>query len=313
MSAITTSILSSVKPGDHLIFPRSVYGGTHEFLANFGKRYQFQVSFVDPTNIENFAEAVRPNTRLIWAETPCNPTMRLTDLESLGELNLDIQKKQPCDLLVDSTFASPFHQLPLSFPGVTASLHSATKYLGGHSDVVAGTVSSRDADWIARFGANLKLLGCTLAPHDAFLLGRGLKTLSVRMERHSKNALAVAEFLEKHPKVTSVAFPGLQSHPDHALALRQMRNGFGGMLSFEVEGDVGSAAKFVESLEVINLAVSLGSVESLIEHPASMTHAMVPREVRLAGGITDSLVRLSVGIEDAQDLIKDLDQALSEL
>lgn len=312
MAATTTSILSSMEPGDHLICPQSVYGGTHEFISNFGKRYNFKVSFVDSTDVENYARAIQPNTRLLWAETPCNPTMRLTDLKKLGELNLELQKKQPCDLIVDSTFASPYHQQPLSFPGVTAALHSATKYLGGHSDIVAGTVSSRDPEWTAKFGSSVKLLGCNLSPHDSFLLGRGIKSLSVRMERHQKNAMVIAEFLEKHPKIATVAYPGLANHPDHELARQQMRNGFGGMISFEVKGDVESTTRFVESLEIVSLAVSLGSVESLIEHPASMTHPMLPREVRLAGGITDGLVRFSVGIEDAQDLMNDLDQALSK-
>ena len=309
MNAITTLMMTLLVSGDHVVAPRAIYAGTYEWLAVFGPRMNISVTWVDATDVAAYRAAVQPNTRLLYAESPSNPTMRLTDLEALGALSLSLEGQTAC--VVDSTFATPYHCNPLSFAGVDAVVHSATKYMGGHSDLTAGTVSANDPQLLQNLGKASRLFGGPLAAMDSFLLQRGLKTLDVRMERHARNALHVATFLESHPAVLACHYPGLQSHPDHALAKCQFRqgSGFGGMLSFDV-GSVEAGKKVVEAVQLANLAVSLGAVETLIEHPASMTHACIPREQRLAAGITDGLIRLSVGLEAPVDLLADLDQAL---
>jgi cystathionine beta-lyase/cystathionine gamma-synthase len=249
---------------------------------------------------------MRPNTRLLYIETPSNPLMAVTDIAAVAAL----AKAGGALCFVDSTFATPYHSRPLAYEGVSLVLHSATKYLGGHSDLLAGAAASNDARVLEQVGMALRLFGCALSAFDAYLLIRGLKTLDVRMERHAGNALAIARFLSGHPRVSAVYYPGLPSHPDAALAATQMSRGFGGMLSFDVRGGVEAGRRVVESVRIINLAVSLGGVESLIEHAATMTHVYVPREQREASGITDGLIRLSVGLEDVRDLIADLEQAL---
>lgn len=307
MAAITSALMAEVGAGDHIVVPTALYGGTFEFLDVFGKKFNLEVSAVEGSDIEAWRGALRPNTKVIYAESPANPTMRLTDLEALGRLS---KEHGGTRVFVDGTFATPYHQRLLEVDGVDVSIHSATKYLGGHSDLTAGLVSSNDADFLERLGKAQKLFGAVLPAMDSYLLARGMKSFDARMERHNRNALALARWLEAEKDgdgvVTAVYYPGLTSHPDHELAKRSFERGFGGMLSFEVRGGVEGGAAFVESLELVHLAVSLGSTESLIEHPASMTHAMVPRAQRLAAGISDSLIRLSVGLEAERDLREDL-------
>eukprot|EP01116_Phalansterium_solitarium_P003624 TRINITY_DN1443_c0_g1_i1.p1 TRINITY_DN1443_c0_g1~~TRINITY_DN1443_c0_g1_i1.p1 ORF type:complete len:403 (-),score=139.45 TRINITY_DN1443_c0_g1_i1:105-1313(-) len=304
MAAITAALMSFVKAGDHIVAPAAVYGGTHELLRTFLCDFGVEVSFVDATEPANYDAAVRPNTKMLYGETPANPNMAVLDLDAFAA----IAKKHSLVSVVDSTFASPFNQQPLRH-GVDIVVHSATKYLGGHSDLLAGCIVCAQPAHYKVIMQTVKLFGATLSAFDSFLLARGIKTLDVRMRRHNKNALKVAQALERNPKVARVFYPGLQSHPQHELAKRQMR-GFGGMLAFEVVGGMEAARKLIESTKLVTLAVSLGGVESLVEHAASMTHTMVPREQRLASGITDGLIRLSVGIEGVQDLIADLEQAL---
>ena len=315
MNAITSTLMTLLRSGDHVVAPKAVYGGTFEWLAIWGPRLGIDVTFVDATDVGAYAAALRPTTALLYAETPANPTMRLTDLQALGALSASTGGATKC--VVDGTFATPYHVNPLAYAGVDAVIHAATKYMGGHSDLTAGTVSSHDAAFMQQLGKAAKLFGGPLPAFDSYLLVRGLRTLDVRMERHARNAARVAAFLEGHAAVEAVYYPGLPSHPDHALAKRQFRNGFGGMLSFVVRAAAGggdaavAGQRVVEGVRLVNLAVSLGGVESLVEHPASMTHTMMPAAERRAAGIEDGLVRLSVGLEDPADLIEDLDQALS--
>ena len=309
MNAITTCFMTELKSGDHVIAPQATYGGTFEWLSTWGPRLNIEVTFVDATEISNYEEAMRSNTRLLYAESPSNPTMRLIDLQKLGALNISTGGRTI--MMVDSTFATPYHVNALSFEGVDVVIHSATKYLGGHSDLTAGTVTSNNIEFLQRLGKASKLFGGPLPAMDSYLLIRGIKTLDVRMERHARNAMKVAEFLEGHPDVVACHYPGLKSHLDHELATRQFRagSGYGGMLSFDV-GSLARGKYVVENVKLVNLAVSLGAVESLIEHPASMTHAMVPTEMRMLAGITDGLIRLSVGLESVEDLIDDIKKAL---
>ena len=305
MSAIIIALFATLSSGDHMVLPQAVYGGTHEYLSTYAKKLGIEVSFVDATNPMSYERAIRPNTKVFYTESPTNPTLRLTDIGAVAKL----AKKQQLVTITDSTFGSPWNQNPISL-GADIIVHSATKYLGGHSDIIAGTLITATfelykACWNAR-----RLLGNVLSPFDSFLLQRGIKTLDVRMQRHNENAMKIAKFLEQHPKVSRVFYPGLESHPDHELAKRQMKRGFGGMLSFELKNGLNAGIKLVETVKVINLAVSLGGAESLIEHPASMTHTMIPKIEREKAGITDGLIRFSVGIEDADDLIADLTQAL---
>ena len=308
MAAISTALFAHLQAGDHVVAPEPVYGGTHEVFKSVLPSYGIEVSWVDGTSVEAYREAIKDNTKVIYAETPANPTMCLCDLQGLG----DLSKQFGVISMVDSTFASPCVQTPLDF-GVNIVIHSATKYLGGHSDLVAGCISVDNASSAAKVFQTLKLFGGCPSAYDAFLLIRGMKTLDVRMARHNANAMAIAAHLQQHDQVLQVHYPGLEGHPQHELAKRQMKHGFGGMIAFEVKGGVQAGVTVLENLKLINLAVSLGGVESLIEHAASMTHCMVPRKQRLQSGITDGLLRLSVGLEDVRDLIADLDQALTFL
>ncbi len=307
MAAISTSLFSLLKSGDHLVAATNIYGGTYEVVTKVLPQYGIEVTLVDGTKPEEFERAIRPTTRVIYAETPANPTMSISDLATIAELG----RLNGIVTMVDSTFASPYNQNPIQF-GFNMVLHSATKYLGGHSDIISGSITVDGEELEKKVFQTLKLFGGTMSPFDAFLLIRGIKTLAVRMERHNQNALAIAQFLESHPKVSRVYYPGLESHPQHELVKRQMR-GFGGMIAFEVEGGMNAAKKLIENVKIITLAVSLGGVESLIEHAASMTHTMVPKEERERAGITDGLIRLSVGIESAEDLIQDLKQVLATI
>eukprot|EP01007_Sphenomonas_quadrangularis_P001071 NODE_195_length_1841_cov_114.673549_g146_i0.p1 GENE.NODE_195_length_1841_cov_114.673549_g146_i0~~NODE_195_length_1841_cov_114.673549_g146_i0.p1 ORF type:complete len:574 (-),score=182.68 NODE_195_length_1841_cov_114.673549_g146_i0:118-1815(-) len=306
MSAICTTLLSLLQSGDHIVAQSPVYGGTHEVLTDVLTRLGIESTFVDNT-IESFRKAKRPNTKLFYGESPTNPTMSLLDMVAFGKLG----KELGVTTVVDATFATPLNVQGLKC-GVDVIVHSGTKYLGGHSDIVIGAVVTNSQKVSDQLAHTQKILGSVPSPFDAFLLARGLKTLPVRMERINATALQVALFLEGHPAVSRVHYPGLKSHPAHDLATRQMA-GYGGMISFEVAGGLEAGRIILESVRLIHLAVSLGGVESLIEHPALMTHTMVPKEQRQQWGITDDLIRLSIGLESARDIIRDLKQALAKV
>ena len=306
--AATSTILELLDSGDHVIASDDLYGGTYRLMEDVRKRTSsLDFSFVDFSKTSNILDAIRPNTKMLWLETPSNPLLKITDLDAVSSVvdNRDIIK------VCDNTFSSPRIQQPLDF-GFDIVMHSATKYIGGHSDVVAGlAVTSKErGDLSDRLAYLINASGGMTGPFDSFMLLRSLKTLSIRMEKHSENAQLVAEFLENHPLVSKIIYPGLESHPEHNIAKKQMRL-YGGMVTFVVSGGLSQAKKVLENLEVFTLAESLGGAESLAEHPAIMTHASIPKETREALGIDDGLIRLSVGIETAEDLINDLKNALS--
>jgi methionine-gamma-lyase len=305
MAAINTTVLSSVNKGDHVVTTNSLYGGTAKLFFDILPKFGVKFDFVDLSKPQNVEGAIKENTKIIYVETPSNPTMKLTDIEAVSS----IAKEHGIISIVDNTFMSPYFQQPLKL-GADVSIHSLTKYLSGHSDVIGGAIITSKAI-IGLIDPVLKTTGATLGTFDAWLTLRGIKTLAVRLDRHNKNAFKIAKFLETHHKVKKVHYPGLQSHPQHELAKKQM-TGFGGVLSFELNGGLEAGRKLMNSVRLCTLAVSLGAVETLIEHPASMTHVIVPKEERLKMGITDSLVRLALGIEDADDIISDLDQALEK-
>lgn len=307
MAAISTALLTLLKQGDHIVAGDTLYGCTHGFIHEMLPQYGIEVTMVDTSHLENIEKAMKSNTKVVYVETPVNPTMTLVDLKGAAK----IAHKHGARLIVDNTFMSPYLQRPIEL-GADVVVHSATKYIGGHGDVVAGIIiSSKELIDLMRIPYQ-KDLGGILSPFDAWLLLRGLKTLGIRMDRHCENAQKVAEYLEKHPLIDAVHYPGLPSHPQHELAKKQM-DGFGGMMSFELKGGLEAGKVLMNSVKMITLAVSLGCVDSLIQHPASMTHSPVPREERLKAGITDGQVRLSVGIEDIEDIIADLEQALKEV
>lgn len=305
MAAIGT-ILELLQPGDHIIAIDDVYGGTYRILERVRKRSAgLEVSFVDLCDLEKLKAAIRPNTRMLWVETPTNPMLKIVDLKALAEIG----KKHNLITVADNTFATPLLQRPLEL-GFDIVMHSATKYINGHSDMVGGIVVVGDNPQLAEQLAFLQnAIGSIAGPFDSFLAMRGVKTLSVRMERHCKNARELAAWLEKHPKVAHVIYPGLPSHPQHELAKKQMAD-FGGMMSVELKCDLNETVKVLERCKLFALAESLGGVESLIEHPAIMTHASIPKEQREQLGIKDGLIRISVGIEAIEDLKQDLVQAL---
>ncbi len=303
MAAID-AVLSLLVAGDHVVCGENVYGGTHRLMEQLRSRMGLSFSFVDTRDARDVEKAIRPATRLLFIETPTNPMMRLADLAALGALAASKQLL----LAVDNTFATPVFQRPFQF-GADLVVHSTTKYLNGHSDMVGGMVVARRDDLAEKLAFLQKAVGAVPGPFDCWLVLRGTKTLTLRMQRHDQNGRRIAEWLAQDKRVHSVNYPGLPSHPQHELACRQM-SGFGGMLSFET-GSLERARRIVERTRVFALAESLGGVESLIGHPATMTHAAVPKAMREAMGLTDGLVRLSVGIEDADDLIRDLDQALA--
>jgi len=305
--AATSTILELLDSGDHIIASDDLYGGTYRLMEDVRKRTSsLEFSFVDFSKTSNILEAIRPNTKMLWLETPSNPLLKITDLEAVSS---SIKEKNIIKVC-DNTFSSPRIQQPLDL-GFDIVMHSATKYIGGHSDVVAGlAVTSKERnDLSERLAYLINASGGMAGPFDSFLLLRSLKTLSIRMEKHSENAQLVAEFLENHPLVSKTIYPGLRSHPEHEIAKKQM-NLFGGMVTFVVSGGLPHAKKLLESLKVFTLAESLGGAESLAEHPAIMTHASIPKETREALGIDDGLIRLSVGIETAEDLINDLKNAI---
>ncbi|CCM12057.1 cystathionine gamma-synthase [Helicobacter heilmannii] len=295
--------LALFQSGDHVLLGDDVYGGTFRLFNQVMSKTGLTYTLIDSSDPAQIKAAIKPNTKALYLETPSNPLLKITDLQKCAAL----AKKHKLITIVDNTFATPYLQNPLNL-GADIVVHSATKYLGGHSDVVAGLVTTNDPKLAQEIGFLQNAIGGVLGPQDSWLIQRGIKTLAVRMQAHEKNAISVAKFLQAHPKVQEVHYPGLASHPHHALAKTQMR-GFGGMLSFTLK-DESKAVAFIEGLKVFALAESLGGVESLVSVPALMTHACIPKEQRLKAGVTDGLVRLSVGIEDIGDLIEDLEQAL---
>jgi methionine-gamma-lyase len=307
MSAISTAILACARSGGHVVASDTLYGGTTALFTKILPHYGIEVTFVDATDLDKLEKAIKANTTIVYIETPANPTMKLIDIAACAA----ISHRHGCCLMVDNTFMTPYLQQPLAL-GADIVLHSATKYICGHGDVVAGVIVG-PRDLLQKIKSPfLDDLGSTSSPFDAWLLTRGLKTLGLRMERHCQNAAVVAAFLEKHSCVDKVYYPGLASFPQYQMAKKQMR-GFGGMLSFELKGGVEAGVILMDSVKMIELAVSLGSVDSMIQHPASMTHACVAKAERLAAGITDGLVRLSVGVEEVADIIADLEQALGKI
>lgn len=304
--AAIDAVLKLLEPGDEVISTGDLYGGSYRLFKKMYEKYGIVFRFVDMGNVENIAEVINGKTKMIWVETPTNPMMNIIDIEAVSK----IAKKHKALFAVDNTFATPYLQQPLEF-GADIVMHSATKYLGGHSDVVVGALVVNDKDLADQLYFIQKASGGICGPMDAFLTLRGIKTLHVRMQRHCENGAAIAEYLAKHPKVEKVYWPGFESHPNHEVAKKQM-SGFGGMISFVPKGgSYKDAVKIVEQLKIFTLAESLGGVESLAGHPASMSHAGIPKEEREKSGIVDALIRLSVGIEDAEDLIADLEQALN--
>jgi cystathionine gamma-lyase len=310
--AATAAVLNALSAGDHAVVTDDLYGGTYRLFSHVLARYGLEFTYVDMTDLDAVTAAIKPNTKMLWVETPTNPMLKLVDILAIANLRDSFHgfagMHRPI-LAVDNTFATPYFQQPLSL-GADIVVHSTTKYIGGHSDVVGGIAITNDPSLydVLRFHQNS--VGGIPGPHDAWLTMRGAKTLAIRMREHAHNAQQIAEFLEGHPEVARVYYPGLISHPQHELARRQM-SGFGGMVSFVLEGPPERGLDFAARLKYFSLAESLGGVESLICHPARMTHGSIPREDRDRRGITDGLLRLSVGIEDAEDLIADLEQALA--
>jgi len=305
--AASDCVMHLFEAGDHIVVSDDVYGGTFRIFDKVFKRQGLTFEFVDLTDLGKLEAAITPKTRAIWTETPTNPMLKLIDLEKVAEIG----KKRGVITIADNTFMTPYFQRPLDL-GIQVVVHSTTKYLNGHSDVVGGFIGTRDAELAQRLAFLQNAVGGVPGPMDCFLVMRGVKTLGVRMERHAQNAAKVVEFLSKHPKVEKVTWPGLPEHPQHALAKRQMK-GFGGMCTFVVRGGLPAAKSFLKAVKIFACAESLGGVESLIEHPAIMTHASVPKETREKLGIADGFIRLSVGIEDSRDLIADLQQALERV
>lgn len=306
LSAIT-NVLMLLKSGDQVISIDDVYGGTRRLFQQVFEKFGLEFSFVDFANGEEVRKHIKKNTKLIWLESPTNPLMKIVDIVSVCKL----AKSKKIITVVDNTFASPYFQKPLTL-GADIVVHSMTKYIGGHSDLVGGCAVLKDKKNATKIKFLQNAVGAILSPFDSFQALKGVKTLTIRMEQHEKNAQIIVDFLSKHKKIKRIYYPGLATHPGHKIAEKQM-SGFGGMISFELQGDYKKAIKFLESLKIIMIAESLGAVESLIEHPASMTHASVPKEEHGKIGLSDTLIRLSVGLEDTEDLIGDLKQALKRI
>jgi cystathionine gamma-lyase len=297
-------LMHLLEVGDHVVVSDDVYGGTFRIFDKVFKRHGLSFSFVDLSKPESFEAAITPKTKMVWLESPTNPMLKLIDLARVAET----ARKRGILSVCDNTFMTPYFQRPLDL-GFDVVTHSTTKYINGHSDVVGGFVCTNHDELAQKMYFLQNAVGGVPGPMDSFLVLRGVKTLGVRMERHAQNSMKIAQWLISHPKVRKVTYPGLETHPQHALARKQMK-GFGGMMIFDIKGGLESARRFLKTVKIFACAESLGGVESLIEHPAIMTHASVPKETREMLGISDGLIRLSVGIEDAQDLIEDLDQAL---
>ena len=304
----TDAVIKLLNPGDEVITSNDLYGGSYRMFKKVYERFGIKFHFIDLTQPENIKACVNPNTKLFWLETPSNPLMRIIDIKACVE----IAKKNKIPVAVDNTFASPYLQNPLDL-GADIVMHSVTKYLSGHSDVIMGALVVNDEKLYQELAFIANSCGAVPGPQDSFLVLRGIKTLHLRMERHCFNGRKIAEHLASHPKVGKVYWPGFTDHPNHAVAKKQMKD-FGGMLSFTLKNDsLENATKLMENVQLFSLAESLGGVESLINHPASMTHASIPKEERIKNGLSDSLIRLSIGVEDVEDLVTDLDQALDRL
>ncbi len=302
------AVIKLLKSGDHLIAGNDLYGGTYRIFEQVFRQFGLSFDFVDMAKKENLSQAMRPNTRMVWIETPTNPLLGIVDIESVTS----IAREAGAISVVDNTFATPFLQKPLSL-GADIVVHSATKYIGGHSDIILGAAITDSDELADKLHFIQKSSGAVPGPFDCFLALRGTKTLHLRMERHCDNAKSVAEFLAAHPKIGHVNYPGFRFHPNHHIAQKQM-SGFGGMVSFTLKSDdIEVAKKLTTYTRIFTLAESLGGVESLIEHPATMTHSSLPKEVRMQSGLEDTLIRLSVGVEDADDLVDDLKQALDRI
>ena len=306
MAAVSSTMLTFLKSRDHVVAPSSIYASTSGLFNYLNKTFGVEVTFVDGTNPKAYESAIQATTKILYLESPANPTLKICDIEAI----VAIAKANNLKTVMDNTFATPYNQQPITY-GVDVVVHSMTKYIGGHADILAGVaVGSKEFVDECRWNAN-KLFGGVPSPQTCWLAHRGIKTLALRMERHNSNAMTIAKYLESHAKVHRVHYPGLESHPQHQLAKKQMK-GFGGMISFELEG-VEAGRKLVNNVKTCTLAVSLGDVSTIIQHSASMTHASVPKELREKAGITDGMLRLSVGIEYGNDIINDLDQALSKV
>jgi len=307
MSAITSVYMAILGTGSHIISTASVYGPARGVLEKDFSRFGVEADFVNTADTKAIQSAIKSNSKVLYVETPANPTMDITDIQACAE----IAKKHNLVLVVDNTFATPYLQKPLDL-GADVVLHSVTKFINGHADIVGGIVVTKGKSIYEKIRHSMVYMGCNMDPHQAYLVLRGVKTLALRVERNQENALKVARFLDKHPKIAWIKYPGLESHPQFELAKKQM-SGFGSMISFGVKGGLESGRKLMDSVHLATLAVSLGGVETLIQHPASMTHAGVSKADKLKAGITDDLVRLSVGIEDVKDIIADLNQALEKV
>jgi cystathionine beta-lyase/cystathionine gamma-synthase len=303
--AAEQAVLSLLSSGDHIVASDDLYGGTYRLFESILRRYNVETSYVATNALADYEKAIRPNTKLFWLETPTNPLLRLADIRAIA----DLAHQHNIQLVVDNTFSSPYFQQPLDL-GADMVVHSTTKYINGHSDVIGGMVVMNDQEVYQALKFYQNAAGAVPGPFDAWLTLRGVKTLAVRMRQHAENAYLIARFLSEHPRVEKVYYPGLPSHPDHGLAQRQM-SGFGGMVSFQFKGSLADVNKTVRRFKVFTFAESLGGIESLVCHPASMTHGAIPANIREASGLTDTLLRLSVGIEDSEDLLADLDQALA--
>ena len=304
----TDAVIKLLNPGDEVITSNDLYGGSYRMFKRVFEKYGIKFHFIDLTNAANINSVINAKTKLLWIETPTNPLMNIVDIEDC----VAIAKKNNVIVAVDNTFASPYLQNPLDL-GADIVMHSVTKYLGGHSDVVMGALVLNDEKLYQELHFIMNSCGAVPGPQDSFLVLRGIKTLHLRMERHCINGRKIAEYLKSHPKIGKVYWPGFADHPNHTIAKKQMKD-FGGMLSFTLKDDsMDKATKLMESVELFALAESLGGVESLINHPASMTHASIPKEERLKSGLVDSLIRLSIGVEDAEDLLADLEQALNKV
>ena len=309
MGAISSTLWTVLKAGDHVVTDKTLYGCTFALMCHGLTRFGIEVTFVDTSNLDEVKNAMKKNTRVVYLETPANPNLKIVDLEALSK----IAHTNPNTLvIVDNTFATPYMQKPLKL-GADIVVHSVTKYINGHGDVIAGLVITNKelADQI-RFVGLKDMTGAVLGPQDAYYIIRGMKTFEIRMERHCKNAKKVVEFLNKHPKIERVYYPGLETHPGHEIAKKQMKD-FGAMISFELKGGFEAGKTLLNNLKLCSLAVSLGDTETLIQHPASMTHSPYTKEEREAAGITDGLVRLSVGLENVEDIIADLEQGLEKI
>jgi methionine-gamma-lyase len=307
MGAVNTVYMGLLRQGDHIISSDAVYGPSRVVMEGQYSHFGIEYSYVNTSNIENIKKVIKHNTKVLYLETPANPTIEISDLEACAK----IAKEHNLTMVVDNTFSSPYLQRPIEF-GADVVLHSLTKFINGHADIVGGIVVAKDESMYKKLRSTMINLGCNMDPHQAYLVIRGLKTLGIRIDRAQDNAMKIAEFLEKHPKIEWIKYPGLKSHPQYELAKKQM-DGFGSMISFGLNGGFDAGKTLMNNVKMAMLAVSLGGVESLIEHPASMTHSKVSQEDKIKAGITDGLVRYSVGIEDVEDLISDLEQALVKI